>query len=188
MSLHGGMKKVTFTVKTVVSDMQLRALRIFLIAVSSLFMMVSCRSHRDVASDGYKKQYFGIKMTEDDNRDLYREIESWIGVPYRYGGSTRNGVDCSGFVSSVYQSVYGKKLQRSSELIYKKNCNKIKKSKLDEGDLVFFKTGRKKRIGHVGIYLKNGKFAHASSSRGVIVSSLEDDYYKSHFLQAGRVK
>lgn len=161
---------------------------IFVLALVSLLALASCSSHRDIVADNYKKQYFGIKLSGDDNLKLYDEIESWIGVPYRYGGSTRRGVDCSGLVVNVYKDVYGIKLQRNSELIYKKNCDKIKKSKLREGDLVFFKTGKKKRINHVGIYLKNGKFVHTSASRGVIISSLDEDYYRRNFMQAGRVK
>ncbi len=168
--------------------MSLRLLNAFAMLAVCLCAMTSCRSHKNVANDGYKDKYFGIKMSKDDNRDLYREIESWLGTPYSYGGNTRKGIDCSGLVLNVYKNVYGIKLQRSAELMYKKNCNKIKKKNLKEGDLVFFKSGKKKKINHVGIYLKDGKFVHTSSSRGVIISSLNEDYYKRNFVQAGRVK
>ena len=161
--------------------------KIFLLFVVCASLLASCRSHKDVGDVYYRNQYFGIDVSKDDNHRLYEEIDGWIGVPYEYGGNSKNGVDCSGFVVNVYGTVYGVKLQRSSELIYKKNCQNIKKSKLEEGDLVFFKSGKKKKINHVGIYLKNNKFAHASSSRGVIISSLEEDYYKRNFMQAGRV-
>ena len=164
--------------------MNLKKHFIFVLMVISLLGMVSCHSQRDIVAGGY----FGMEMSSDDNLKLYEEIKNWIGVPYRYGGNTSKGVDCSGFVVNVYKNVYGIKLQRSSELIYKKNCDKIKKSKLQEGDLVFFKTGKKKRINHVGIYLKNGKFVHTSTSRGVIISSLDEDYYRKNFMQAGRVR
>ncbi len=164
--------------------MNLKKHFIFVLMVISLLGMVSCHSQRDIVAGGY----FGMEMSSDDNIKLYEEIKNWIGVPYRYGGNTSKGVDCSGFVVNVYKNVYGIKLQRSSELIYKKNCDKIKKSKLQEGDLVFFKTGKKKRINHVGIYLKNGKFVHTSTSRGVIISSLDEDYYRKNFMQAGRVR
>ena len=166
-----------------------RILRICVLLAVCVGTMVSCSSHKDVSSGALNKNtYFGIKIGNDNNKDLYREVESWIGVPYRYGGNTGKGVDCSGLVVNVYKDVYGIKLQRNSELIYKKKCDKIKKSKLREGDLVFFKTGKKKRINHVGIYLKNGKFVHTSASRGVIISSLDEDYYRRNFMQAGRVK
>lgn len=67
------------------------------------------------------------------------------------------------------------------------DCHKVSKRNLREGDLVFFHNGRKKRIAsHVGIYLKNNKFIHASTSRGVIISSLNEDYYRKHWLSGGR--
>lgn len=132
----------------------------------------------------------GVRVTESDYRYLYAEAASWLGVPYRAGGISKRGVDCSGFVSTVYARVYGKKLARSSAGILKTDCRKIKKSKLRPGDLVFFRTGKsKKKVPtHTGIYLKNGKFIHASSSRGVIVSSLNEPYYVRTWLTGGRVK
>lgn len=89
----------------------------------------------------------------------------------------------------VYQAVYHLSLQRNSQKIFEKNCDEIDKDKLHEGDLVFFNTGNKnRRINHVGIYLKEGKFAHASSSRGVTVSDIREKYYVKHFVVAGRVR
>ena len=123
----------------------------------------------------------------DDNHSLYVEAAGWLGVPYRSGGTNKRGVDCSGLTSSIYKKVYHKKLERSSEEQRKKDCRKISKGKLREGDLVFFHNGRKKkRATHVGIYLKNGKFIHASTSRGVIISNLNEDYWKKHWLSGGR--
>ena len=108
-----------------------------------------------------------------DNHQLYVESAAWLGVPYRGGGNSKRGVDCSGLTSHLYKKVYHKKLKR--------------KRNLREGDLVFFHNGRKKRIAsHVGIYLKDNKFIHASTSRGVIISSLNEDYYRKHWLSGGR--
>lgn len=130
-----------------------------------------------------------IKLDRHDNKRLYREIKSWLGTPYKYAGHSRSGTDCSGFVMEVYQAVYHLSLQRNSQKIFEKNCDKIDKDKLHEGDLVFFNTGNKnRRINHVGIYLKEGKFAHASSSRGVTVSDIREKYYVKHFVVAGRVR
>lgn len=124
-----------------------------------------------------------------DNHRLYIEVADWIGTPYRHGGTTRKGTDCSGFTSAVYKKVYRHKLKRSSEEQRTKNCRKVAKRNLKEGDLVFFHNGRKKRKAtHVGIYLKDGRFVHASTSRGVIVSRLEEDYYRRCWMQGGRVK
>ncbi|WP_235353081.1 C40 family peptidase [Bacteroides caecigallinarum] len=125
----------------------------------------------------------------NDNHRLYIEAADWIGTPYRYGGRTKKGVDCSGLTSAIYRKVYRKKLSRSSEEQRDRDCRKVAKRNLKEGDLVFFHNGKKKRTAsHVGIYLKDGRFVHASSSVGVVVSSLNEKYYDNHWLQGGRVK
>ena len=85
--------------------------------------------------------------------------------------------------------MYHKKLQRNSDAQRTEDCRKISKRQLKEGDLVFFHNGRRKRVAnHVGIYLKDGKFVHASTSSGVIVSRLEELYYRKCWMQGGRVK
>ncbi|MFI3240583.1 MAG: NlpC/P60 family protein [Bacteroidales bacterium] len=122
------------------------------------------------------------------NKRLERTIESWLGTPYKYGGLTKDGVDCSGFVNQVYKSVYRKNLERSTYDILDKDCRKIKFKRLKEGDLVFFATSTSKKANHVGIYLYDDKFVHASSSSGVIVSSLTNEYYVRNFKTAARVK
>jgi lipoprotein Spr len=134
---------------------------------------------------------FGVHLTQADNITLYNTCSGWIGVRYRHGGNTKNGVDCSGFVSAVYKQVYGIGLERNSANILKKNCAPIRKNNLREGDLVFFKTtgsGNRNTPTHVGIYLKNGRFIHASSSRGVVVNSLSEAYYVRTWITGGRVK
>ena len=90
----------------------------------------------------------------------------------------------------MFREVYGKQLARSSADMLKHNCKKVSRVNLKEGDLVFFRTGkgRKKVPNHVGIYLKNGKFIHTSTSNGVIVSSLSEPYYVRTWLTGGRVK
>ncbi|MBR4043799.1 MAG: C40 family peptidase [Bacteroidaceae bacterium] len=129
----------------------------------------------------------GIDIDMKDNHALYVESSQWIGVPYRGGGTTKRGVDCSGLTSAIYKKVYRKELERNSEDQRKKDCRKVKKGKLKEGDLVFFHNGRKKkRATHVGIYLKDKKFIHASTSQGVIISTLDEEYWKKHWLSGGR--
>ena len=134
---------------------------------------------------------YGVRITPEDNIFLYNEGARWLGVPHKLGGSTKRGVDCSGFVAIVYREIYGKRLTRNSADMLRHDCKKIRRGKLREGDLVFFKTQRGGKRGvpnHVGIYLKNGRFIHASSSRGVIVSSLSEPYYTRTWLTGGRVK
>ena len=125
----------------------------------------------------------------DDCHSLYIEAAEWLGVPYRAGGKDRRGTDCSGLVSAIYRKVYHKKLERNSDDQRIRDCSKVRKSSLNEGDLVFFHDGRSKRTAsHVGIYLKDGKFIHASSRKGVMVSSLDEEYWERTWMQGGRVK
>lgn len=135
-------------------------------------------------------QKLGIQVTSSDNQKLYSEAASWIGTPYKYGGTSRAGVDCSGFTYIMYKTVYGKTISRQSGEILSKNCNRIKKSELRAGDLVFFRTDGKNSStpNHVGVYLKNGKFVHASTSKGVVVSELDSDYYMRTWIAGGRVR
>lgn len=129
-----------------------------------------------------------MDIDEKDNHALYVESSKWLGVPYRYGGTSKRGTDCSGLTYSIYKKVYHKKLQRSSEEQRTEDCRKVAKRNLQEGDLVFFHNGRKKKkASHVGIYLKNGKFIHASTSQGVIVSQLDEPYYQKCWMQGGRI-
>ncbi len=133
---------------------------------------------------------YGVRLTPNDNIFLYNEGARWLGTPHRLGGNSKRGVDCSGFVTIVYRNVYGKKLERTAADMLKRNCRKVSRAKLQEGDLVFFRTGsrRGKTPNHVGIYLKNGRFIHTSTSKGVIVSSLSEPYYMRSWLTGGRVK
>jgi lipoprotein Spr len=130
----------------------------------------------------------GFDISQDDNHKLYIEASRWIGVPYRAGGESKNGVDCSGLTKSIYSKVYNRRLPRSSAEQYNL-VRRVPKRKLEEGDLVFFSTdGRRKRVSHVGVYLKNGKFIHSSTSSGVIISSLSERYYQNNWIYGGRIK
>ena len=132
----------------------------------------------------------GVNASSTDNARLYSECASWLGASYKYGGTTKSGVDCSGFVYMVYKAVFGKTLTRQSAGMLTDNCTKITKNQLREGDLVFFRTDGKKSStpNHVGIYLKENKFIHASTSKGVVVSDLLQSYYVTNWITGGRVK
>ena len=117
---------------------------------------------------------------------LLREADSWIGVPYRYGGDTRKGVDCSALVLNVFEKSLSIKMPRNSRK-QAEFCSSVSRDNLIEGDLLFFSTPSSREIGHVGIYIGNDCMIHSSSSRGVIVSRITDDYYRRHFKKAGRV-
>ncbi len=128
----------------------------------------------------------GFNIDHVDNPRLYEGVNEWLGTPYRYSGNTRKGVDCSGLVCELYKDCYGKVLTGCASDMYK-NSEQISRSELREGDLVFFKI-RKKRISHVGVYLGQNRFVHASLQNGVIVSNLDDPYYEKYFYRAGRIK
>ena len=129
-----------------------------------------------------------IKLGRHDNKKLYKELKSWLGTPYAHAKQDKGvGTDCSGMVMMVYQEVYNIKLNRNSAKILEQNCKLIGLNDLKEGDLVFFCTSGDGRVSHVGIYLKENKFVHASSSRGVYVDDLRQDYYATHYHTAGRV-
>ncbi len=117
---------------------------------------------------------------------LEKEARTWIGTKYKYGGETKRGTDCSGMVMSVFRDVAKIKLPRSSAE-QQKFCKPVKKDNIAPGDLVFFSSSKKGRVTHVGLYIGNGDFIHASSSKGVMISNLSQDYYVRHFHSAGRV-
>jgi probable lipoprotein NlpC len=111
---------------------------------------------------------------------------SYLGTPYRWGGMSHAGVDCSGLVCLVFKQAAGMALPRDAREQHKLG-RKIPLAKVQPGDLLFFSTGFWPGISHVGIYTRNGRFIHASSSRGVIESSLDDQYYRYRFVEARRI-
>lgn len=128
----------------------------------------------------------GLAYSPDDNAALYEVVNEWLGVPYKYGGTDRNGIDCSAFVGVVYRKVYGINLHRTSNDILR-DVELIGRTQLQEGDILFF-TNSKGKVSHVGVYLKDNLFAHSSTSNGVSVSNLNDSYWKKHFYKGGRRK
>lgn len=177
-----------------------------LVLVIIVCAMPSCSSHRHVMYKGQDMNELvraanrlGFPIEADDDWALMIEVSTWIGTPYRQGGNTRAGVDCSGFTSYIYNKVYGKQLHRRSADQYLLDCRPVKQSKLRQGDLVFFDTSsasaskdRKSsksapNINHTGIYLRDGMFIHASS-HGVMVDRLSSTYYQRTWVDGGRVK
>ena len=127
-----------------------------------------------------------MNESEITNVALYKFIDEWYGVPYLYGGKTKSGVDCSGFASILYSTIYKKNISGSAASIFNA-CKAVSEKDLEEGDLVFFKINSDK-ISHVGVYLKNHHFVHASTHKGIVISSLEEDYYKKYFFKGGKLQ
>ena len=154
----------------------------------SIICLPACRSHRNksIVSQREIHKYeekLGISLPETSNIEFIKVIVPWLGSPYKYGGNSINGTDCSGFVSSIFSSFFKIELDRTSLLIFQ-NARKINKSEVKEGDLVFFKTDGKK-VSHVGITITPNHFIHASSKKGVVVNSLNEPYYSKNFVAFG---
>ncbi len=162
-----------------------------------LSLFVSCKTskptkhahHTEVKIDNsFYSTYsnkLGVKLSGNEDKALIKCLAGWLGTPYKYAGESKQGTDCSGMVFSVYKEVYGVDLYRSS-YDQMKNVKEINKKDLSAGDLVFFITSGN-AVSHVGIYIGDHKFIHASTKRGVVINSLEEDYYIKHFFVCGKV-
>ncbi|MDI6776568.1 MAG: NlpC/P60 family protein [Syntrophales bacterium] len=141
---------------------------------------------REVGKDEEANTELLGKWSDFNERELFvRVVKGFLGAPYRFGGSSIRGIDCSAFVRKIYQ-FFGINLPRTArEQSYV--GKRVPRNELEEGDLVFFNTRRP--VGHVGIYIGNNKFIHASfRNREVRVDSLESPYFDKRFIRAVRVK
>jgi lipoprotein Spr len=167
-----------------------------LFCVLILLILSSCKSKKGVSktkkSEYSKKEYrelsekLNLEIDKSDNIKLYKFVGSWLGVPHKFGSCSSSAIDCSCFVQLLHQQVYGKRLPRTAEQMFIETKS-IGTNNLTEGDLVFFKINSKK-VSHVGVYLKEGWFAHVSTSKGVMINSLSEAYYQKYYTSAGRVK
>ena len=129
-------------------------------------------------------QLLDVDVEAVTNLILFKEIEKWLGTRYRYGGATNKGIDCSAYTGTLVHNVYGLILPRTARDQYA-DCIKLDKEQLQQGDLVFFNT--RGGISHVGFYLGNGYFTHASTSIGVTISNLSETYWNKKFVRGGRL-
>lgn len=170
-----------------------------------LLVSQSCTTYRDTVKNIYIPNEYELTMAaladtlsevldiplKHDQNDLglYAFVADWIGTPYRFGQNSKKGTDCSGFAYALYLDVYNTNISRSSSADLMSKSQRIGKKDLKEGDLVFFNINNRRggRASHVGVYLKDDKFAHASTRRGVIISSLNEPYYSRTYIGAGRI-
>lgn len=180
----------------------------YVLYLSIILLAVSCKSKTDWR-DNYKKskvekstttskkkvvntpanlteisKLLNVNESQLKNKSLYHFIVDWYGTPYKFGGNNQNGIDCSGFTNILFNEIYNIQLPRNSRDIAEKVKRKYTKD-LKEGDLVFFSFGNSGVVNHVGVYLHNNHFVHASTSRGVIISNLSEPYYGDFLVKCG---
>jgi len=152
-----------------------------IIAVTALIFIVSCAHHRKGGDDGLPKANGAPGQTQ---KQLEAEYQRWQGTRHRMGGSSHSGVDCSGFVKAVYKNIFMMDLPRTTKAQATLG-RPVKKTDLQAGDLVFFKPPSYPR--HVGIYLSNSEFVHASKTKGVTISRIDPYYWDKYFWTARRL-
>ncbi|EHN8833008.1 NlpC/P60 family protein [Enterobacter hormaechei] len=154
-------------------------MRFWFLLVAALFL-AGCSSHRAPPPNPRLSDSITVIASLND------QLSNWRDTPYRYGGMSRGGVDCSGFVLMTFRDKFDLQLPRETRM-QAEIGTEIDKDDLLPGDLVFFKTGSGENGLHVGIYDTDNQFIHASTSRGVMRSSLDNVYWRKNFWQARRI-
>ncbi|OJW15787.1 NlpC/P60 family protein [Mucilaginibacter sp. 44-25] len=172
------MKKITIAIALILSFLCAQA------QTKNVPTPAAADAEQESLAKDYLSQIMGVAVSATSNMKLFHFVYDWIGTPYRFGGSSRKGIDCSAFTKQLYSDVFNMSIRRSSRDIFSM-VSPVGKDELKEGDLVFFKI-HSRSISHVGIYLGNGRFAHASS-RGVAISNLDEAYYSRYFYKGGRI-
>ena len=136
----------------------------------------------------YQDKYAPIlgSTNQLSNIELYQFMDQWMKTPYKYGGNSKAGIDCSRLSIMLLDQVYHKDISGSSADIYEQS-KPLPVESLKEGDLVFFKINGSV-VNHMGVYLINNKFIHATTKAGVLISDLNEAYYRKYFFSAGRIK
>lgn len=156
---------------------------LLLLMVLLVFSACSTRKNTNVNTSANRA---AVVMAHLKSKPLYRFINDWTGVRYRLGGLDKRGIDCSGFAFLLQKNIYGNELPRRSsdqaEVVRSKSVGQLK-----EGDLIFFSFGGRS-VDHVGVYLSDNFFVHASTTRGVVVDDLSLPAYQRAMVKAGSIK
>lgn len=161
--------------------MRIQKSRLVWFSLVLLLFVASCSSRRHTSDT--KAARAADAMANLKSKPLHRFINSWTGVRYKLGGLDKGGIDCSGFALLLQKDIYGKSLPRRS----RDQADAVRKRSLDnlkEGDLIFFAFGGRD-VDHVGVYLNNGFFVHASTTRGVVVDDLTLPAYQRAIVKTG---
>lgn len=167
-----------------------------------IILFLSCQSN----SNTLRNKYFGKKAKETEKKkstktsynskrelaatklELNSFLDSWMGSPYRYGGNSKTGIDCSAFTQRFFKDVLNLNIKRTTVLQYQEG-RFVKRAQLAYGDLVFFRiNGPRARVDHVGVYLSDGNFVHASTSKGVTISNLSEKYFNDRYTGSRRIR
>lgn len=164
-------------------------MKAFLLALISLIIFITgCAGTQDsIRSSEYNqaaRKSTDLSSAVKVKRGLYSQFKEWKAVRYKLGGLSKRGIDCSGFVYITYKNRFGIKLPRTTAL-QSRIGSRVSKNRLRAGDLVFFRTSSKVR--HVGIYLEDDNFMHASTSKGVMISSLHNTYWSKKYWKSVRI-
>ncbi|MGY3055650.1 putative lipoprotein NlpC [Pedobacter sp. UYEF25] len=158
----------------------------FFYLIGILLFLSACGTRKYTLKPAERAAGAADAMASLKSKNLYRFITDWAGVPYKFGGLDKSGIDCSGFALLLEKQIYGVELPRISRdqasAARKKNADR-----LEEGDLIFFAFGGG-QVDHVGIYLNSGYFVHASTTRGVIVDDLNLPVYQNAMVKAGSAR
>jgi len=150
-----------------------------ILVTSLILLLTACaNNHVDVKTNKIESS-ISVKQV------LYNQFSEWKAVKYRFGGLSKKGIDCSGFVYLTYLDNFSIQLPRTTKQQVKKGVKVNTQANLKAGDLVFFKTGVRQK--HVGIYLEKRTFLHVSTKKGVIISRLDNPYWKKRYWRAVRV-
>ena len=151
-------------------------------------ILINCSAYPVYRPPGHipkKKPIPATQKSKINKNKMGYIISSYLGTPYKKNGTSRLGIDCSGLVREVYRRYSGINLPHDTKKLLSL-AKKVQKKNLLYGDLVFF-TFESREVSHVGIYIENGEFVHASISQGVIISGLNDEYYRKGYVGARRV-
>lgn len=157
---------------------------LFITLLSALLLLGACAGpKKKVAAPAAASYHFSEQDQYQIINRLYSRLQEWQGVPHRDGGMNKKGVDCSGFTYLTFRDLFDVRLPRTTSQLAHAG-SPVNKGQLQPGDLVFFKVEKGR---HVGIYVENQKFIHASKSKGVMMSRLDNPYWQEHYWQARRV-